>query len=229
MVANSKRWRLLHSLWIGWTFTLGFLSWIAFAYIGIRARHQRWILWALFYAAPLILFAILAGAPDVWTNVTLSAAVVLGVVSIVHAFLIRKEYLLRLELLQQETNNVTATSNGRRWEILHSLWMVWTFTLGLLSWVAFLYVGLRVRQPRWLLWGLLYSVPFVAYLITSVIAPGSMLEETMIGVVIIAGFFSIVHAFLIRNDYLVRLVNQSEQDFDKEIILPRRPPTARRI
>jgi hypothetical protein len=98
---KGKRWELLHSLWIAWTFTLGLFSWVAFAYIGIRARHPRWVLWALFYALPVILFAVPVWAPESWTNLTLSASALLGLVSIVHAFLVRNDYLLRLELLQR--------------------------------------------------------------------------------------------------------------------------------
>jgi hypothetical protein len=220
--SKGNRWELLHSLWIGWTFTLGFFSWVAFVYIGLRTRHTRWILWALFYATPLILFAIPAQRSAGWTNLTLSATMVLGLVSIVHAFLVRKEYLLRLELLQRETSHVSVTSRGRRWELLHSLWIVWTFTLGIFSWVAFAYVGLRVRRIRWILWGLLYLTPIMAFVIASEIAGSeSGLAQTMIGVTIVAGFFSIVHAFLLRNDYLVRLENRMHQAAE-EVISARR-------
>src|SRR5215211_3083571 len=207
--SKDKRWELLHSLWIAWTFTLGFFSWVAFAYIGLRAKHTRWILWALFYATPLILFAITVQVTNRWTNLTLSATVVLGVVSVIHAFLVRKEYLLRLELLQRETSNVSVTSRGKRWELLHSLWIGWTFTFGFLSWVAFVYIGLRVRRIKWILWGLLYFAIFMVYVITEEITgPGSGAAQTTVGLMIIAGFFSIVHAFLLRNDYLVSLENR---------------------
>ena len=88
---RGKRWEWLHSLWVGWTFALGFFSWLAFAYIGLRARHPRWLLWAVLYATPLILFAVVtANISQSWANITLYATFVLGVVSIIHAFLIRK-------------------------------------------------------------------------------------------------------------------------------------------
>src|SRR3712207_3982147 len=126
--SKGKRWELIHSLWIGWAFTLGILSWVAFLYIGLRTRHTKWLLWALFYATPLILFIMPVQPPVSWDNLTLSTTMVLGVVSIIHAFLVRKEYLLRLELLQRATSNVSVTSRGRKWELLHSLWIGWTFT-----------------------------------------------------------------------------------------------------
>src|ERR671912_738271 len=96
--AKDKKWELLHSLWIGWTFTLGFFSWVAFVYIALRTRHTRWLLWALFYATPLILFIVpVQSSSASWDNLTLSTTMVLGVVSIIHAFLVRKEYLTRLD------------------------------------------------------------------------------------------------------------------------------------
>ena len=44
-------WEWLHSLWIAWTLPLGFTSWIAFFYIGWRARRAKWLLWGLLYFA----------------------------------------------------------------------------------------------------------------------------------------------------------------------------------
>ncbi len=116
------------------------------------------------------------------------------------------------------TSNVSVTSRGRRWELLHSLWIAWTFTLGIFSWVAFIYIGLRVRRITWILWGLLYLTPLMGYIIASETAGlGSGLAQTLIGVTIVAGFFSIVHAFLVRNDYLVRLENRMHQAAEEEI------------
>jgi hypothetical protein len=79
--SRGTKWKLPHSLWIGWTFLLGFFSWLAFAYIGIRGRHPRWLLWAALYATPLMLFAVVTGnISQRWANVTLSATVVLEAV-----------------------------------------------------------------------------------------------------------------------------------------------------
>jgi hypothetical protein len=43
VTAKGKRWEILHSLWIGWTFTLGIFNWVAYFYIGIRARQRKWM------------------------------------------------------------------------------------------------------------------------------------------------------------------------------------------
>ena len=56
LTSRGKREDWLHPFWLGWMFALGFFSWIAFAsfaYLGRRARHLRWTLWAVFYAVPL--------------------------------------------------------------------------------------------------------------------------------------------------------------------------------
>jgi len=191
-------------LWILWTFTLGFFGWLAFAYIGIRGRHPRWLLWAALYATPLIFFAVISTTvSQSWIDATLNFNALLSVVSIVHAFLVRKEYLLRLDLIKRETGNVSVTSRGRSWEWLHSLWMLWTLTLGVFSWVAFFYVGLRARRPRWLVWGAVYFAAFLAAVVVS--GSESRGGDTLIGLMIIAGMVSVVHAFAIRDDYLVRL------------------------
>jgi hypothetical protein len=120
--SRGKAWEWRHSLWILWTFTLGFLNWIAFAYIGIRARQPKWLLAAVVYAAPMAMaFALGAVVPEAWFGVFITAAVGLSLVSIVHAFLVRREYLLRLDLLKRESASISATSLGSRWELQHSL------------------------------------------------------------------------------------------------------------
>lgn len=95
VTSRSKTWEILHSIWILWTFTLLF-NWIAFLYIGIRGREKRWRNWALLYMVPFWLSII---APDSGTVTFL--AFVLWIISVIHAFRIRKEYLTRLDKLQQ--------------------------------------------------------------------------------------------------------------------------------
>jgi hypothetical protein len=79
VTSNGRRWENLHSLWIGWTFTLGFFNWIAFLYIGFRTRQLKWILWALFYLVPFIL-AMSYAAPDQWDTWLGSLTILLTIV-----------------------------------------------------------------------------------------------------------------------------------------------------
>lgn len=100
VTSKGKRWELLHSLWIGWTFTLGFFNWIAFLYIGIRANRRRWVLYGVLYSLPFILAMALPDL-DGWPGgLVIALTLIMGAASIVHAFLIRKDYLSRLAMLQ---------------------------------------------------------------------------------------------------------------------------------
>ena len=118
MATTSKgpRWEILHSLWIAWTFTLGFFNWVAFFYIGVRAKQLKWILWGLFYAIPFILAMAFATSPafDGWVgDIIVALIIILGIIGIIHAFRIRKEYLLRLEALQQRTTSNESALRSR--------------------------------------------------------------------------------------------------------------------
>jgi hypothetical protein len=81
-------WR--HSLWIGWTFTLGFFNWLAFVYIGIRARHAAWTLAGFAYLMPLILTAAAFGTPLFRGFAVLQLFVSAG--SVAHALYLRPYY-----------------------------------------------------------------------------------------------------------------------------------------
>jgi hypothetical protein len=49
--ASPSRWR--GKAWLLLTIPLGFATWAAFLYIGIRARRAQWLAWAVVYAATL--------------------------------------------------------------------------------------------------------------------------------------------------------------------------------
>jgi hypothetical protein len=89
---RSRRWRLLHSLWMLWLLTLGFFSFIGVLYAGLRVRQRRWIVAGVLYAiAPVIFFASPQGSTV--QNVAGFACLAVGVISAVHAFRLRREYL----------------------------------------------------------------------------------------------------------------------------------------
>src|SRR5918993_3234882 len=115
VTARGKRWETLHSLWIGWTFTLGLFNWIAFIYIGIRAKQWKWILWGVLYLVPIAVVNLLAAA-DASAAVGLPAVLLtfgLGVTSIFHAFRVRKEYLVRLARAKTVQGNVKGGRSTR--------------------------------------------------------------------------------------------------------------------
>ncbi len=84
------RWWWRHSLWICWTFTLGFMNWLAFVYVGVRARHTPWILSGFAYLLPLIFTILAIGTPLLQAAVVLQLLVAVG--SVVHALSIRPYY-----------------------------------------------------------------------------------------------------------------------------------------
>ena len=108
LTSRSKKWELLHPLWVGWTFTFGSFSWVAFLYIGVRARQRRWVLWGLLYSIPFAYELAARVSTTVWprkwdhswegTAITLLYPVVMAL-SIYHALRVRKEYLVRLDNL----------------------------------------------------------------------------------------------------------------------------------
>ncbi len=84
------RWWWRHSLWIWWTFTLGFMNWLAFVYVGVRARHTPWTLFGFAYLLPLILTILAVGTPLLQAAIVLQLLVAVG--SVAHAFYIRPYY-----------------------------------------------------------------------------------------------------------------------------------------
>lgn len=223
---RGKRWEILHSLWLGWMLTIGFLNWIAFLYIGFRVKQKKWIFWGLFYSIPFVVFVVYNGIWqwDLLYTIMNILGPLIGIVTIIHAFRVRREYLLRLEASSLMTRDIPTTSKGERWEILHSLWIGWTFTLSFFNWVAFLYIGLRAKQWKWILWGLFYSTPLVTMI--SIGPPASLPTwlANLVGFLFLGlGIVSIFHAFWIRRGYLVRLealqreVSENEADFKQQL------------
>src|SRR5690349_10127891 len=93
------------------------------------------------------------------------------------------------------------------WRLQHSLWMGWLFTLGLLNWVAFLFIGLRLKQKKWLVFAGVYFLPlalfFIPYDLTTEL--GKNLNAITGLSILVAGFASLAHGFAIRKEYLMRM------------------------
>jgi 5-bromo-4-chloroindolyl phosphate hydrolysis protein len=81
-------WR--HSAWILLTLTLGFLNWLAFVYIGLRARQLQWLIWGFIYVLPLAATVAAVGSSFFW--VALAFQIVVAVVSFIHAVAVRPRY-----------------------------------------------------------------------------------------------------------------------------------------
>lgn len=58
------------------------------------------------------------------------------------------------------------TPLGKRWENLHSLWVLWLLVLykdGNLSFIPFFYIGIRARKLKWILAGCGYLIVVLAF------------------------------------------------------------------
>jgi DNA uptake protein ComE-like DNA-binding protein len=108
---SKSSWELINSWWLILPFAfLIYLNWIAFAYIGITARHRKWILYGVVYAIPFIVMSILGTAYHgkiISFNPGQIAFIIylMGVISIIHAFYLREEYLVRLKALKYSNND----------------------------------------------------------------------------------------------------------------------------
>lgn len=84
------RWWWRYSLWIPWTFTAGFFNWVAFIYIGVRARHTAWIVSGFAYLMPLLLTIASIGTPVFRYMVAFQ--LLASAVSVVHALSVRPTF-----------------------------------------------------------------------------------------------------------------------------------------
>ncbi|WP_289890233.1 helix-hairpin-helix domain-containing protein [Virgibacillus pantothenticus] len=102
ITSKGKGWELRNSIWMLWAIlTLGFFNYISFYYIYFRVKQRKWLFAALVYSLIFITWIIIAEIyPEKhWMTDVSFAIFLLGwIISIVHVFKIRKEYLLRLEV-----------------------------------------------------------------------------------------------------------------------------------
>lgn len=124
------------------------------------------------------------------------------------------------KLNKSNLQNGDLLTKNRNWRIINSLWIVLTFTLAF-NWIAFLYVGLHVRQKKWILSSIIYIIPTIL-LIASFIVNDENLGISSIFLGIVMGIISIIHAFYIRKEYLIRLESKSEKDIERENALKRK-------
>ena len=84
------RWWWRHSLWILWTFTFGFLNWLSFFYIGVRARSAAWIASGFVYLAPVLLTFASIGTG--WLRFAVPLQLLVSAASVLQAFIARPHY-----------------------------------------------------------------------------------------------------------------------------------------
>ena len=113
----GRRWEWWHSLWIGWALlTVGMFSWASFLYAGLRGRGRSWLLWAAAYATPWVPLIVFTEDKPGWDGLDYAFLylTIVWLVSSVHAFLIRPEYLRRIasRRIEQRGEPIARTAPG---------------------------------------------------------------------------------------------------------------------
>lgn len=110
------------------------------------------------------------------------------------------------------------SDKGRFWRVVQSWWILLTFT-GLLNWMAFWYIAFAVKRKRWYAWSALYFLPYMLfYCYVAVLPTDSTVWRTgLMFLILLTGWIgSIVHAFNVRKEFLLRLENTSWQPQQEE-------------
>jgi DNA uptake protein ComE-like DNA-binding protein len=115
------------------------------------------------------------------------------------------------------------TSRGTGWETRQS-WFMLLFLTVALYWVPLVYMGLRVLEFRWAIYGLLYALPGALFALVK--AGSSAGDASGAGVSLdylgrTAGafwFFALIHTWNARGEFLIRL---AERQYDHEELLER--------
>jgi hypothetical protein len=90
---TQYRWWWRYSGWILWTFTLGFMNWFAFVWIGVRAKHLPWTLLGFIYVLPVILTALSFGTGVAWLPpLMIGMQLLVSAASVAHALYLRPYY-----------------------------------------------------------------------------------------------------------------------------------------
>ena len=107
---KGNGWEARNSLWLIWIFVMLF-NWIAFFWIGGRTKQRKWVLFGCLYlvlcfVVPFIAVEVFKDN-EIMENIFFGTFFIAWITSIIHAFLSRKEYLIRREAIvaNQEAEN----------------------------------------------------------------------------------------------------------------------------
>ncbi len=113
ITGKSKKWEWANSWWILFTFfPLGLLAFVSYIYIGKTARQIKWYIAGVVYLAAAW-FVLLVPSDIVPFELKNTLYVVIWIISIIHAFLIRKQYLIRRSYIIDNKVNEKSAENTR--------------------------------------------------------------------------------------------------------------------
>ncbi len=111
------------------------------------------------------------------------------------------------------------TVRGKAWERKNSLWIIWSFFA--CAGIGFLVTGKKIKEKKWIIIGIAYLIAlWGGFWLQGILGEGSAGETVVMGwcVIYIA---SIVHCFIVKNQYLKKLdlvMNEQEINLEQERI-----------
>jgi hypothetical protein len=113
------------------------------------------------------------------------------------------------------------------WVRRHSRWRFWTWTLGFFGWVAFLWIGYQARRQRWILYGVLYAIPFIFAMAFADDRGGRfgrfVDDQVMPLSILVVGVVGILHARRLLPEYLaIRARQEAAEGSDDAAVQARR-------
>jgi hypothetical protein len=96
-----------------------------------------------------------------------------------------------------------------------SWWVLLTLApLGMLSFGAFVYAGVRARERRWIGWGVVYAFVIYAAFLLATTDEDSVLSDIGVTLVLLAWAASFAHALAIRGTFLERMELVEGEPYD---------------
>lgn len=110
---KGKMWETMHSLWIIWSF-IWLVNGVGMFLAGRKTRVQKWYRLGLIYTAIGWISMVVVAEVDKSSAISdVMALIFIGtyIACIVHSFAIRKEYLIRLEMIDKQKIEQIMTNN----------------------------------------------------------------------------------------------------------------------
>lgn len=111
------------------------------------------------------------------------------------------------------------TVRGKAWERKNSLWIIWSFFA--CAGIGFLITGKKIKEKKWIIIGIAYLIAlWGGFWLQGILGEGSV-AETVVMIWCVIYIASIVHCFIVKNQYLKKLdlvMNEQEINLEEERI-----------
>jgi len=99
------------------------------------------------------------------------------------------------------------------WKISR-LWWVFLAFVFLIHWMSIIIAGLEVRRKKWIIFGIIYSIPVFIFMIFNK-QVGGVAENIIMSLFFFSWFATIIHSIAIRKEYLYLLANKGDTKIAK--------------